>query len=73
MRWLRLTEPAGIEERALLLIFASHIDEVTSVAFSPDGTKVLTGSVDRTARLWEVANGQLPSFGPKRPGCDYSV
>ena len=27
------------------------------VAFSPDGTKVLTGSSDKTARIWDVATG----------------
>jgi WD40 repeat protein len=28
------------------------------VAFSPDGKTVLTGSVDKTARLWEAATGK---------------
>jgi hypothetical protein len=27
---------------------------VRSAAFSPDGTRVVTGSVDRTARIWPV-------------------
>ena len=37
-----------------------HYDEViNSVAFSPDGKTVLTGSTDRTARLWDIASGKL--------------
>ena len=31
-----------------------HTSDVTSVAFSPDGKTVLTGSSDSTARLWDV-------------------
>src|SRR5258707_429882 len=32
---------------------------VTSVAFSPDGKIVLTGSDDGTAKLWDASSGQL--------------
>ena len=35
-----------------------HQGEVTAVAFSPDGKTVLTGSRDKTARLWDVS--ELP-------------
>ncbi|HXN88172.1 MAG TPA: hypothetical protein VN890_02260, partial [Methylocella sp.] len=31
---------------------------ITSVAFSPDGVRVLTGSYDNTARLWDAATGK---------------
>jgi hypothetical protein len=30
---------------------------VTSVAFSPDGARVLTGSADKTAHLWDAVTG----------------
>jgi WD40 repeat protein len=35
-----------------------HGDWVWDVAFSPDGRTVLTGSKDRTARLWDAVTGQ---------------
>jgi WD40 repeat protein len=36
----------------------THRNIVHSVAFSPDGTTVLTASRDHTARLWDAATGQ---------------
>jgi tetratricopeptide (TPR) repeat protein len=35
-----------------------HEANVTSVAFSPDGKRVVTGSWDDTARVWEVETGR---------------
>jgi WD40 repeat protein len=32
--------------------------QLWSVAFSPDGAHVLTGSFDRTGRLWDASTGQ---------------
>jgi hypothetical protein len=39
-------------------IFRGHEDGVSSAAFSPDGTPVVTASVDNTARLWDAATGK---------------
>jgi WD40 repeat protein len=35
-----------------------HQDPVWTVAFRPDGKTVITGSWDRTARIWDAATGQ---------------
>ena len=40
------------------LILKGHESIVTSVAFSPDGARILTGSYDNTARLWGVTAGE---------------
>ncbi len=36
---------------------SGHSDDIRALTFSPDGTLLGTGSVDRTARLWDVATG----------------
>jgi WD40 repeat protein/cytochrome c-type biogenesis protein CcmH/NrfG len=35
-----------------------HSARVRSAAFSPDGSRVVTGSNDHTAKVWEVASGE---------------
>jgi WD40 repeat protein/serine/threonine protein kinase len=42
-------------ERAQLL---GHTDEVHSVTYSPDGTRLATGSKDATVRIWDATTGR---------------
>jgi WD40 repeat protein len=35
-----------------------HLDELTSVAFSPDGQRIVTASEDGTAKVWNAASGR---------------
>jgi WD40 repeat protein/serine/threonine protein kinase/DNA-binding XRE family transcriptional regulator len=53
---------AALESAATLdyprQLFNGHTQLVQDVAFSPDGKYVLTGSGDKTARLWDAKTGQ---------------
>ena len=41
-----------------LFALKGHKDWVCSVAFSPDGKRIVTGSKDRTAKVWDAATGR---------------
>lgn len=41
-----------------LQTLTAHTEAVTSVTFSPDGTKVVTGSRDGTAKIWDAVTGE---------------
>ena len=42
---------------AIQNILAGHSIHVNSVAFSPDGSHIVSGSSDETIRLWDAATG----------------
>jgi WD40 repeat protein len=44
----------------------AHSNWVMSVAFSPDGTKIVSGSFDKTIKVWDSGAplpSKLPLFG----------
>ncbi|MEE8592590.1 MAG: WD40 repeat domain-containing protein [Candidatus Bipolaricaulota bacterium] len=47
--------------------FGGHTWAVNSVAFSPDGKRVLTGSDDGTARIWQLLQPVPPEPTPPEP------
>src|SRR4030095_3354163 len=52
-----------------LLNLKGHTEQVENVAFSPDGGYLASASWDKTAKIWDTANGeefassQIPSSG----------
>ncbi len=39
------------------MVLAGHAGGVASLAFSPDGTRIVSASYDRTLRVWDAGRG----------------
>ena len=40
----------------------AHSDFITSVVFSPDGTKIVSGSDDKTIKVWDSGAQEPPNL-----------
>ena len=47
----------NVNQRAILRHLEGHQNWVVALAFSPDGKRLVSGSGDSTARVWDVKNG----------------
>jgi hypothetical protein len=62
--WIQTKPRVEIYWNAMLQTLEGHTERVTSVAFSPGGQQIVSGSGDKTVRCWDAATGQqlLPAL-----------
>ena len=47
----------------VLKVLEGHTSYVCSVAISTDGGKIVSGSKDKTVRVWSAETGEVPVIG----------
>lgn len=72
--WIRNLRPPKVHlGTPLLAVFRGHEKPVTSVAWSPDEQRIVSGSEDETVRLWDAESGAELSTWKGHKGCVESV
>src|SRR5271163_1617017 len=57
--WLKKFPRVEDTWASLIQTLAGHSDQITAVAFSPDGKQIVSGSYDKTIKLWDTTTGDL--------------
>ncbi|MCI0688656.1 MAG: hypothetical protein L0Y54_15685 [Sporichthyaceae bacterium] len=65
---IHLLNSSDLTELPSVAAGAHHTDRVESLAYSPDGTNLLSGSFDATVKLWQLNQGTVETIvqGPIR-------
>jgi WD40 repeat protein len=56
--WLRLVNRPAAGSGQCLQTLEGHTDRVSAVALTPDGKRAISGSGDKTVRVWDLETGQ---------------
>ncbi|MBN1139102.1 MAG: hypothetical protein JXM73_21155 [Anaerolineae bacterium] len=57
--WLQLAWRVGPSDAHLLRTLSGHTLLVQAIAITPDGQRVVTGSSDKTLRVWNLETGEM--------------
>ena len=59
---LEVMKISDLTKRILLInTLTGHTDQVSALAITPDGKRLISGSMDNTIKVWEPATGQEPT------------
>jgi WD40 repeat protein len=56
---LSLTCGKAVNWPSIIHVFEGHTSSVWSVAFSPDGKQIVSGSEDNSIRVWDAVSGDV--------------
>jgi WD40 repeat protein len=55
-RQIRIIDTATMKD---ILSMIGHTQPITTMAFTPDGKQLITGSLDRSVRIWDLTTGRV--------------